>query len=511
MTQYTVTIVRQVKNCQGALNGTVSVSAVPAKRLDEDQQYTLFSSGVWATSDITSTLTGDGTSTGLNAHSEDQTAAAIGSAVSFLSAISLPTRLERGASFTCSDDIEKAQANLKGDGKTTLKQRVDQETQDVARLTAKVTQLTTLFQSSQGKHADRTALTAAMTKLAKAQDILNTDQARLNASLKAITDTQIVVWPLSAKESLSTAPFELDQSVAQSWVKWSGLPKDPEGKELPPPPLNANGFKVWLALYRADGSGGWQIPETPPMVGNTDVGVPVRVPRLGRLLACSGKPCESKLTRNWGADETHSQLIAPDGPVLQFGQLYSVPVTGGIFKSEGAVIALDANGVPTSIQVTEKAAAAAVAAGVAQSAAATISDIPAKIAAAKLAKTQVAISQAKADNDLAAAKASASTAGETAAANAQLAYVNATNSLATANANAQAAGELGALAAQTALAQQQLALRQQQAALASAKANAAIAPAVDALNANTTLVNAKATNINAQVALTKAEQAVKQP
>ena len=348
-----------------------------------------------------------------------------------------------------------------------------------------------------------------MTDLAKLQRVQIDDQALLNASLKAITDTQTVVWPRSAKESLSADPFELDQSVAQSWVTWANLPKDDTGKELPPPPIATDAFKVWLALYRADDTGGWTRPLDTPKVGDVTVGVPVRLPRLGRLLACSGKTCDDKLSKNWTADDNHTQLIEPDGPVLQFGQLYNVPLTGGTFKSEGAAITLDANGVPTSIQVTEKAAAASVATAAAQSAMTTVADIPGKITAAKLAKTQTILNQLKADNDLAAAKAASSTAGETATANAKTAYLNATNALAIANANAQSAGELGLLAAQTALTQQEVALQQQQAALGGAKASSAIAPAVEALNASTTLLNAKAANINAQVALSKAEQALK--
>ena len=120
MTQYTVTITRQVKSCQGSLNGTVSVSAVAGKRLDEDQQYVLLSSGVWATADITSSLASDGISTGLNAHSEDQTAAIIGNTVGFLSAITPLVALAGGPTMTCSSDVIKALSNLKGDGKLTL-------------------------------------------------------------------------------------------------------------------------------------------------------------------------------------------------------------------------------------------------------------------------------------------------------------------------------------------------------------------------------------------------------
>ena len=509
MTQYTVTITRQVTSCTGSLNGTVSVSAVAGKRLDEDQQYALSSSGVWATADITSTLAPDGTSMALNGHSEDQTAAVISNTVGFLAAIATGRAAAQGAQLRCADAVNKALSNIKGDGKASLKQKVDRGTRQVAQLTAKVTQLTTLYSAGGTKNtADRSALAKAMAELAQAQQFLTEDQALLTASLKVITDTQTVVWPSTARESFTDAALELDQSVAQSWVKWTNIPTGSDGRKLPDPPVPTDAFNVWLALYRDDGVHGWTTPTAAPQVGDVKIGVPVRLPRIGRLMACTGNPCERRIPRNWVADERHTQLITPDAAVLQFGQLYNVPITGGTFKSEGAVISLDANGVPTSIQVYEKAAAAAAATGVAQSTAPTLADLPAKIAAAKLARTQAALNQVKAENDLAAARAASTTAGETAAANAQLSYINARNSLATANANAQAAGDLGALAAQTALAQQQLALQEKQDALATAKASAAVAPAVDTLQASTTLVNAKATNINAQLALMKAEQAV---
>lgn len=511
MTQYTVTITRQVKSCAGFLNGTVSVSAVAGKRLDPDQQYVLSSNGVWATADITSSLAGDGTSTGLNAQSEDQTAKVISNTVGFLAAIATGTPAAAAAQMSCADDVSKALDNLNADATgVTLKKKVDKEMKDVAALTARVTQLTTLFQASQGKKADRAPLGEAMAALRKLQETMNEDQALLAASLKAIKDTQTVVWPPSAKAEENTTPFELDPGVAQSWIKWSGLAPGKDGK-LMVPTVPADAFKVWLALYRTDGAGGWMLPTSDPMTGDVKVGVPVRLPRIGRLLACTEKACDPVLSRSWAADDKHTQLIEPDAPVLQFGQLYNVPLTGGTFKSEGAAISLDANGVPTSIQVTEKVAAAAAATGAAQSVATTVIDLPAKIAAAKLAKSQAALNQLKADNDLAAAKAATPTAGETAAANAQTAYLNASSALSTATANAQAAGERGALAVQTALTQQQVALQQQQAALGGAKASAAIAPAIETLNSSTTLLNAKATNINAQLALTKAEQAMNAP
>jgi hypothetical protein len=504
MTQFNVMITRQVTGCSGKLNGTASVTAVASKRLDEDQQYALSSKGVWATADITSTLATDGTSLTLNGHSEDQTGAVISNTVGFLTAVATAApMLAAGVQMQCSNSVTQALANLKGDGKTSLKKKVDQDTKLVASLTAKVAQLTTMYTASKAE-SDGVALTKAMAQLDEAQRAQTDDQALLAASLKALTDTQTFVWPPNAKESATASPFELDQGVAQSWVKWIGLPA---GAAIPPVPADA--FKVWLGLYRTDGFGGWALPSKVPTVGDTTVGVPVRLPRVGRLLACTGQACASTLSRNWVADDNNTQLITPDPSVLQFGQLYNVPITGGTFKSEGAVITLDANGIPTSIQVYEKVAAAVAATASAQSVATSISELPGKIVAAKLAKTQAELSQVKATNDLAAAQASSSTAGETAAVNARLSYINAQNSLIQAQANAQSAGDVGAVAAQLALVQQQLALQDKQNALGTSTANASVASAIDTLQANTTLLNAKATNINARVALAKAESALK--
>ena len=505
MTQFTVSITRQVTGCDGFLNGTVSVSAVSGKRLDEDQQYALTSSGVWATADITSTLATDGTSLTLNGHSEDQTATVIANSVGFLSAIATKVALAAGVQMSCSDSVGKALQILKAvDPKTgrTLKQTVDIDNKEVARLTASVTQLTTIYSATKAAD-DRTALAKAMVDLDVAQRAQVDDQATLTAALKALTDTQTVAWPPTARESETAVSFDLDQSVAQGWVKWSNVPPN-----MPDPAVKTDGFQVWLGLYRADGAGGWALPQDSPKIGDVKVGVPVRLPRVGRLLACVKVACDKTLSRNWVADDKHTQLITPDAAVLQFGQLYNVPITGGTFKSEGAVIALDVNGIPTSIQVYEKAAAAAVATASAQSVGTTLVDLPGKIAAAKLAKTQAELNQVKAASDLSAAQAASTTAGETAAVSAQVSYLNAKSLLATAEANAQTAGEVGALAAQQALVQQQLALRDKQTALGTSQANASVQAAVDALQANTTLVNAKATNINAIVALAKAEKAL---
>lgn len=503
MTQYTVTITRQVTSCANKLNGTVTVSAVAGKKLDEEQQYVLHSSGVWATADITSTLAPDGTSLGLNAHSEDQTAAVIGNTVGLLAAIAPALAAETAGHFTCSDAVANALAELKPAIGKTLKQQVDEATRAVASATYKVTQLTPLYQGGgggqNGPALDKKPLADAINDLITAQEALNRLQAQLTADLGTITATQSLAWPPKASVSQSAAPFRLDPAVAQSWVTWHGVPAGVT------PAIDTKAFDVWLGLYRSDGNGGWVLPTSPPRSGDVRVGVPVRLPRPGRLLACSGSRCTPALAADWQPGDAETLLVQPDAPVLQFGQLYNVPLTGGTFKSEGAVIALDANGVPTSIQVTEKQAAAAVATAAARDAANSIAALPGQIAGARLARTQVATSQISADNALVAAQAAQPTAGGTAAANAQAAFLNANAALATARANADAAGPLGQLAAQTALIRQQAELAAQESALALNQANAALAPALSTLAAQTALIAAQAAQINAEVAKAKAQ------
>ena len=63
MTQFNVAITRHVTGCVGELKGTVEVTITPTKVLDDEQRYALYADGWWATSDITSNLAADGTST----------------------------------------------------------------------------------------------------------------------------------------------------------------------------------------------------------------------------------------------------------------------------------------------------------------------------------------------------------------------------------------------------------------------------------------------------------------
>lgn len=519
MTQYTLTITRQLKRCDGLLEGAITVTATPGKVIDEDQRYALSSSGVWATADVTSTLAPDGTSIGLNAHSESQAGSVISSSASLLAGLApLVAAAAAPAHIECSDAARKAlDATAPDANGKTIQDKIAQETKGVAAATVVVAGQTTAFLAAPAGKGNKAALAAATHDLETRQQALDDDQALLAASMQVLTIAETVTWPTSAAEAVTGNPLALSQEAARRWVKWVGLPPGTRWQAV-----DTSAFDLWLALYHREAgpAAGWRLPAAAPQHGDTDVGVPIRLPRIGRLVACVDARCPDVYPQEWppmGGQRQAGETARPkgyvvlDGPVLQFGQLYNVPVAGGTFKSEGAVIALDANGLPTSVEIFEKAAAAAVAASAVQDAVKTVAAIPAQLASAALARTQAQVAQANADSALAAAQASAPLAGATAAATAQTAYDNAVTALATAKANASASGALGDLAVQQADASQRAALAAQQSALAQAQANLAVAPALAVMTANTALANASTAQINAQVALAKARQALQQP
>jgi hypothetical protein len=492
MTQYTLTITRQVTGCTGNLNGNVTVTATVGKALDPNQQYVLSSNGRWATADITSTLASDGTSTGLNAHSEDATGTVISNIVSLAAtaAAALGSAIPNGVG--CEDAVNNA---LRPDiGLKAQQGQVDKDNTDIAVDTANVTRLTALFQAGS---VNKKALTAAVDALTAKQSKLTADQTTLSNTLKLVTDTQAVVWPLDSRETATTAPYELPNSALEKWLKWPGK-KDanaplPAGVDVTP-------FNVSLALYVPDGTGGWKRPVS----GSTDldkevkVGVPVRVAGLGRLLVCTGKDaCETTLNMAWTPDNNHKLGIQPDQPILQLGHWYVIPIAGGRFKSEGAAVTIDANGNPTSLEIYEKTAEIAAATTTASQAATQIAAVPAQIAATKLAHTQAETNQITAENALATAQANQALVVPTASATAQASLATAQANLATAKVNAVNAGPIGALALVTA--QNNLAIAQ------SAASNAT---QVNAITAQTSLVTAQANQVNAQVSLAKANAAL---
>lgn len=492
MTQYTLTITRQVTGCTGKLNGNVTVTAAVGKARDPLQQYVLSSNGFWATADITSTLAADGTSTGLNAHSEDAVGTVISNIVSLAATAAVGSPAAAiPAGLTCEQAIIDA---LRPDIGLKFQQgQVDTDNGMIAAATASVTELTTL---SQAGSTDKSALAAAVADLTAKQAKLTADQTTLSKTLKQLTDTQTVVWPLDSSEVATKQPYELPVSALARWLTWQG--KDETNPGAPPAKVDTTPFDVSLALYIPDGSGGWKQPVAASTALDPKVGVPVRVARLGRLLVCTGKdPCQRSLPAAWTPDQTDSVGIQPDQPILQLGQVYVIPIAGGRFKSEGAAVTMDANGNPTSLEIYEKTAVIAAASTTASQAATQIAAIPTEITAAKLAQTQSETNQIAAENALATAKANQLVAVPTATATAQAGLATAQANLATAQANAVSAGPVGALALVTA-----------QTNLAVAQSAVTVAPQVNALTAQTSLVTAQANQINAQVSLAKANAAL---
>jgi len=573
MTQYTLTITRQVTECNGSLDGKVTVAVTQGKTVDPDMRYVLYSDGFWATSDIATTIAADGTSTGLNAQSADQTASVITNVITTAADVGMAAGSRQpSALFKCSDEVTAAKTKLnpgKGQG-TPLQQIVDADSAAVTAANIQVTKLVTALQTDPSqKHALSQADEDLATKVAQ----LTKDQAALTANLEVVQNVQTVVWPQHSNDFNQAHAFTLAQTDALNWLfvqqegKWQKWKANPQRPDEKPPVIPVDQFDVSIALYRPDRDGGWTSAPLTTIAPNIKVGVPVRVAGLGRLMICVGAKGEVKdvdhgacpltLPAEQTLAENQSVPISPDARVLQLGQIYIVPMTGGTFKSEMAAIALDANGNPTSIEIAEKASVASAATGTVAAAATQIEAIPGQIAAAKLARTQAAASQINANDALVQAQANAQLAKPIAQATAQGALATAQANLATAQATAATAGPSGQLALVTAqnnlaiaqaaaaaaqanpnaqkqidVANAQAALTQAQAAAAAAgpigrqavltaesnlataqaAADTALLPAaqrsLDAVTTQTTVLNAQAAEVNAQVTLAKANAAL---
>ena len=434
MTQFTIAITREVVSCNGGITGQVETSVTTSKVLDNQQRYVLYSNGWWSTSDITSNLAPDGSSTGLGAHSEGQAAAVISSVVGTIGNIALTAAA--GAAHgvkaiqpRCSKTVADAVNEMypPGGKKKTLADRVNEDTAALAAATAKVTLLTA---QAQADPSYKQALAQALGVQSRAQTRVSTDQESLSKDLKATSDIQTVSWPPQGDQFRTKVPFSIDPDVVDGW-------KDQKkGGDV-----DLAQFGVYLALYRQGPDGSWSVPQSSG-VGDIAVGVPVRLARTGRLVVCVAKSCPASLPVGWEPTKGN-KMTDSDHPVLQLGQMYTVPVVGGAFKSEGATVALDpSTGVPTSIETYEKTAEAATIAGALQNGSSQASALPGQIRAAELSRLQ-----------------------------AQTNIAQAKSALATANANLGVQGQVSALAAQTALDQAKTANINAATALANAQAS----------------------------------------
>lgn len=499
MTQFNVTITRHVISCEQEeeiaaggkklvkeIKASVEVIATPSSVLDEDQRYVLSSNGWWATSDITSKLSATGVSTGLNASSTDATPTIISNVVGTIGQIAIKSAtggpLLTAGKPVCNDSLKKmvdALYPMSGDG---LKTIVDKHIADLAVTTAKVALLT----AKSGINAVfKDELVKALDKQTELQLALAAKQKELSAALAATTNTQSIRWPSRGSEFKTLKPYVIDDSVMAKWLP-AGAVSDEVKAQL----------AVHLALYSQKPSGNTWEPPTPPAFANTRQGVPVRLARLGRLVACVQDACPEKLPSIGSQDARHTQF---EQVVLQLGQLYTVPLTGGSFRSQEAGIAMDTNGLPTEIKVSEKVAGAVAATGAAKDVATQIAALPAQISAAKLATINAQTNQLNAQAALEVAQANAGVAGQTAPLNAQIALINAQNALAAARTNASTQ--------QTAEVTAQTAMLNAQAALITAQSNATTGPAIGALNTQTSLINAETAQLNAAAALAKAKLA----
>jgi len=492
MTQFKVTITRHVTGCGENLSGSVEAIATPTTVLDEQQRYVLDSNGWWATSDITSNLAPNGVSTGLNAQSVDATATIISNVVGTVgqffiagAAAARPAGVGPAPEIqNCKPDVAAAVAELYPPKGVKLKDLVDQDIAALAAATARVTLLTAQAKEDKSYKKD---LAAALGDQDKLQSQLTSDQVKLTKDMNLTTNTQVVSWPLSAAEFRRDKPYVLDKNAFSKWALDGAYTKVMEAQ-----------FSVFLALYRqnqdpADGT--WILPK-PPAISDVSVGVPVRLAQIGRLLICTNEACDATLPEG-GSKNPKTIVLDQVQVVLQMGQLYTVPLTGGTFKAENAVIALDTSGLPTSIEVSEKVAAGVALTGAVKDTATQLATLPAQIRSAQLARTQAQTNQLTAEAALANAQANAGVAGQTSALASLTALINAQTALATAQANAGIPLQTSGLAAQTAL-------LNAQAALANAQANAGVAGQTSALAAQTTLINAQAAQINAAAALAKA-------
>lgn len=540
MTTFKVTITRQVIKCTPELEGKIDVLATPEIVLDRDQRYVLKSEGWWATSDIGSELSPAGISTSLNAQSADASAAVLTNVVG--TAANLALRGATGgaagaATNRCKDDVATKVDALYGN--SPLKDRVEAATATVEQKSAAL-----LLAVQQAKY-DKSVRPKVVTALQDQEDArkalaeLERDYA---AALAGTTDVQTVRWPERSTEVHTSTAFVPSRALYDKWVLSNSVSTDDFKKR----------FSVHLALSNSTTG---NVYVKPTLSTNVDLktGVPVRMAKTAQLLACFNGTCdqqEKALANIQEAKESVAKLRAESATdkeiknaeghvallqsqfrpnvgqvfnVLQLGQFYVVPVAGGNFRSQQAVIKMDANGLPSSIQVVERSAAAQVLSGAALDVSEKLASLPGKLRAAELDKTNAQINQSKADATLA----GVGFANDTATIQAQLARANAQNDLATALSRTDSQGEAASLLSQAQLwnAKYELALAQARGGQATATAGmvaqtqflnaqdslrvalagSEVSDRTSLLQAQTALVNAQATHAKALVARRTAE------
>jgi hypothetical protein len=425
MTQFELTITRQVAKCGPAASafvGNVEVKITPKKMLDEDQRYVLYSNGWYSTSDIKSKLAPDGTSIGLNAQSENKSSAIVSNVVGFFAKVAaIAAAAAPGAPIppnVCSQEIVAALAELNPpEPLPSLKAHLKDKTKQLTDATSKVTLLTAQAKLANSYEGD---LAKALGEQAKAQKELSDLQTRFDADIKAITDTQTVRWPIRANQFRTDEPYTISVDTLNNWFSKQANPPNEEVIAAAKAKATRD-LSLYIALYQQDAQGAWVAPRISPG-SDTTVGVPIRVAKIGRLLACIKQPnsaepaCPLTLDRQYQDDGFHK---SSDQVVLQLGQIYSIPVTGGAFRSQVSNIEVDEEtALPTSIEVAEKVAGAESMTGSAKDTASQIAALRGELADALKAKA-----------DLAAAKANAQMANEKSIIDAQTALIKSQTAL----------------------------------------------------------------------------------
>lgn len=495
MTQFTLTITRHIIECGGTIKAAVETLPSAGIVVDPDQQFVLSSRGWFSTSDITSTLSATGVSTGLNAQSTDQTGAVISNVLGTAAQILIGgaagaaggQNLPPAAKELCKPKIAVAVNELYPVGGKPMKEQVQQSTADLAVSTARVAVATAQATADKGNKDLKDVLVKALADQEAKQKALTTVQEKLTENLKLTTDTQIVKWPSKGSEFRRDVAYTVRQQVLDKWLENTA---DNQAA--------LSNFNVYTALYDLDPTGTNWVAPAPPAVANIKVGVPVRIASNGHLLTCVSSACPTTFKMG---DVLPDTTTVADFEVLQLGRMYVLPVTGGAFKSESATIILDGNGRPTSLTTSEKAAAAAGISATAKDAATQWAALPAAVRAAELAKTKGQTDQINAEAALATARETSGITGQTSTLAAQTALINAQSALESAKANAGLQQEAAGVAAQTAV-------LNAQAALAMATATGQVVDKTSVLGAEAALLNAEAAKLNAAAALAKAQALV---
>lgn len=495
MTRFTVTISRHIIECGPSIKGKVETVASASTVSDPDQRYLLRSNGWFATSDIKSTLSTQGYNTALNAESVDATAAVIGNVVGTAAQIAIGMAAAGAAGAPgpvpveiCSPKLKAAVDELYPAGQPTLKKTVEAATAALAQRTAEVAVLAAQATADKNDKKLQAKLVKALGDQDAARQDLATKQYSYDRALKASTNVQTVAWPDKSTEFQTAKPYSIDQGVLDNWL-------DPSVDG----PSASKQLDLYLALLTQTDAGGWSISKASP-TPSLNLGLPIRLARPAKLLACVGLPCRGALTPG---QQLADNETATDFAVLQIGPLYALPVSGGAFRSESAGITLDANGVPTVLQTTQKVSGASALTGATKDAATQLASLPASLRSAELARTKAETDQLNAESALQVAQQTSGLQGQTGTLNAQTALINAqiANSAAQQNASIQglqqAAGSINA----------QAAVMQAQAILATAQANDQVVDQTSTLGAQTTLINAKTALLNATAAQVRAQTA----